>query len=74
MKDNGELVSEGDVLLRPKMASTLRTIANDPNAFYDRTSQLARDIVADVQEYGEKQKHVYVHEHVCTLTCVDVCT
>ena len=52
MKENGDLVTEGDILLRPKMAATLRTIASDPEAFYNPTSQLAQDIVADIAEYG----------------------
>ena len=52
VKENGDLVTEGDILLRPKMAATLRTIASDPEAFYNPTSQLAQDIVADIAEYG----------------------
>ena len=52
MKEDGTLVAEGDILVRPKMAVTLQRIADDPLAFYDPTSQLAQDIVADIAEYG----------------------
>ena len=52
VKEDGTLVAEGNILLRPKMAVTLQRIADDPLAFYDPTSQLAQDIVADIAEYG----------------------
>ena len=52
MRD-GELLKEGDMLYNPKLAQTFTTIANDPEAFYDPNSQLAKDIVADIAEYGE---------------------
>ena len=53
VKEDGSLVTQGDILERPKMAVTLETIADDPEAFYDPDSQLAKDIVADIAEYGE---------------------
>ena len=53
VKEDGSLVQEGDILLRPKLARTLEIIADDPNAFYNPSSQLARDIIADIQDYGK---------------------
>jgi len=51
VKGDGTLVQAGDLLVNPRLAKTLRTIAEDPMSFY--TGQLARDIVADLQDYGE---------------------
>ena len=55
VKENGELVEEGDTLVRPKLARTLEIISEDPNAFYNPSSQLAQDIIADIQEYGRQR-------------------
>ena len=54
MRD-GELLEEGDMLYNQKLADTLKIIADDPEAFYDPSSQLAQDIVADIAEYGEEK-------------------
>lgn len=51
MKPNGQLYEPGDVLRRPKLALTLRRIANDPFSFYN--GSLADDIVADIQYSGK---------------------
>lgn len=51
MKPNGRLYVPGDVLRRPKLALTLRRIANDPISFY--SGSLADDIVADIHERGK---------------------
>ena len=61
VKEDGTLVTEGDTLVRPKMAATLRTIADDPLAFYNPDSQLAKDIVADIAEYGECRQRAGDH-------------
>ena len=50
---NGELLKEGDTGYRPKLAVTLQKIADNPEAFYDRNDQLAKDIAADIQDAGE---------------------
>ena len=52
VKSDGTLVMEGDIITRPKLGNTLQTIADNPNSFYDPNSQLAQDIVADLQEHG----------------------
>ena len=52
MRD-GRLLVEGDILYNHKLAETFRRIAADPEAFYNADSQLAKDIVADIEEYGE---------------------
>jgi gamma-glutamyltranspeptidase len=59
VKPDGTLVTEGDTLLRPKLAQTLRTIAEDPNAYYNPDSQLAKDIVADIADYGISDINMY---------------
>ncbi len=50
VKPDGTLYKEGDVIRRPKLALTLRRIAEDPLSFYNGT--LASDIIADIQERG----------------------
>ena len=49
-REDGSPVSEGDIIKRPKFAKTLEIISRDPDAFYNPESQLAKDIVADIQE------------------------
>ena len=51
VKEDGSLVQEGDIMTRPKMAVTLRKIADDPFTFYN--GSLADDIVADIADYGK---------------------
>lgn len=48
VKPDGSLYQEGDLMKRPRLAATLRRIAEDPMSFY--TGSLAADIVADIQE------------------------
>lgn len=50
MKDDGSLVTEGDLLINPKLATTFRKIVADPMTFY--TGDMAWDIVDDIAEYG----------------------
>ena len=50
MKKDGSLIQEGDLLKNPKLAATLRRIADDPTTYYN--GSLARDIVDDIAEYG----------------------
>jgi len=51
VKDDGSMVTEGDLLVNKKLANTFRRIAFDPMTFY--TGSLAREIVDDIQEYGQ---------------------
>ncbi len=48
---NGNLLKEGGILKRPKLATTFEAIAADPLSFYQ--GSLAEDIVADIKEKGE---------------------
>jgi gamma-glutamyltranspeptidase/glutathione hydrolase/leukotriene-C4 hydrolase len=50
IKEDGTLITEGDLLKNPKLAITLSRIAADPHTFYNGT--LADDIVADLSDYG----------------------
>jgi gamma-glutamyltranspeptidase len=51
LNSNGGLLVEGDLFKRPKLAVTLRRIADDGAVkFYNGT--LADDIVADIQDHG----------------------
>jgi len=50
VKEDGSLIEAGDLLVNPKLAVTMRRVADDPLSFY--TGSLAADIVADLQEYG----------------------
>jgi gamma-glutamyltranspeptidase/glutathione hydrolase/leukotriene-C4 hydrolase len=50
VKDDGTLVTEGDLLVNQKLGTTFRRIAADPMTFY--TGSLAQDIVDDIKEYG----------------------
>lgn len=50
MKEDDELVQEGDIIVNMKLGQTLRRIAADPFTFY--TGSLAQDIVDDIAEYG----------------------
>ena len=53
MKDDDTLYKEGDTMTNSKKARTLKAIAEGgPKAFY--FGDLARDIVADIQEAGER--------------------
>jgi gamma-glutamyltranspeptidase / glutathione hydrolase / leukotriene-C4 hydrolase len=51
VKEDGSLVTEGDLLVNYKLANTFRRIAVDPMTFY--TGSLAQDIVDDIKEYGQ---------------------
>ena len=53
VKENGELIEEGDRIIDDKLADTMERIAADPMSFY--TGDLAADIVADLAEYGKLQ-------------------
>ena len=50
LKDNGQMVTEGDLIKMDRLADTLETIASDPASFYN--GSLAEDIVADLEEAG----------------------
>ncbi|KAK2151985.1 hypothetical protein LSH36_343g01029 [Paralvinella palmiformis] len=50
VKENGSLITEGDLLKNPKLGATLARIAEDPDTFY--SGSLADDIIADLTEYG----------------------
>ena len=50
MKQDGSLVKEGDLLKNPKLARTLRRIAEDPMSFYN--GSLAREIIDDINDRG----------------------
>ena len=50
IKENGEFVNVGDVIHRPKLAATLRRIADNPESFY--TGSLAEDIVREITTDG----------------------
>ena len=56
---NGELLKEGDIIKRPKMAKTLRRIAEDEFTFYN--GSLAQDIVKDIAEYGKNNTQINVN-------------
>ena len=56
---NGELLKEGDIIKRPKMAKTLRRIAEDEFTFYN--GSLALDIVKDIAEYGKNNTQINVN-------------
>ena len=46
----GNIKTEGEILINTKLANSLQRIADDPSSFYD--GSLASDIVADIAEYG----------------------
>ncbi|ELU09504.1 hypothetical protein CAPTEDRAFT_115649, partial [Capitella teleta] len=50
LKPDGTLVQEGDILKNPKLAQTLRRIAESPTSFYN--GSLAEDIVLDIRDAG----------------------
>jgi len=50
VKEDGSLIQEGDLLRNPKLAKTLRRIADDPMSYY--RGSLAQEIVDDVADYG----------------------
>ena len=51
LNSDGNLLVEGDLFKRPKLAVTLRRIADGgPTTFY--TGSLADDVVADIQDVG----------------------
>ena len=53
MKADDTLYKEGDKMTNPKMALTFKAIAEGgPTAFY--FGDLAKDIVADIQDAGER--------------------
>lgn len=71
LNPDGSLKKEGEIVKRPKLANTLIQIANDPNSFYNRNSQLAKDIVQDIQDLGGiitlddlEQYYIYEEEPV----------
>ncbi|ELT90576.1 hypothetical protein CAPTEDRAFT_2729 [Capitella teleta] len=49
IKEDGELIQEGDIITNEKLGQTMRRIAQDPMSFY--TGSLAQDIVDDIAEY-----------------------
>ncbi|CAH1772931.1 unnamed protein product [Owenia fusiformis] len=49
----GELYKEGDTIKMPKLARTLRTVANEGiESMYSKAGTLAADVVADINEAG----------------------
>ena len=48
--DGVTLLKEGDIVKLPKLAATMRQIADDPFTFYN--GSLAADIAADIQDAG----------------------
>jgi len=50
VKDDGSLITEGDLLINVKLGNTFKRIAEDPMAFYN--GSLAQEIVDDIKEYG----------------------
>ena len=50
MREDGEVIQEGDIIKDPTLARTFEKIANDPFTFYNGT--LAQDIVEDITEAG----------------------
>jgi gamma-glutamyltranspeptidase len=50
VKEDGSLVTVGDLLVNPKLGATFRAIQADPMTFYN--GPLAQDIVDDIKEYG----------------------
>ncbi|ELU07928.1 hypothetical protein CAPTEDRAFT_80444, partial [Capitella teleta] len=46
IKEDGELIEEGDIITNEKLGQTMRRIAQDPMSFY--TGSLAQDIVDDI--------------------------
>jgi len=58
VKEDGSLVTQGDLLVNKKLGDTFQRIALNPMTFY--TGSLAQDIVDDIQEYGQSQIFKYI--------------
>ena len=51
LRDDGEVVQEGDIIKDPVLAQTMQRIADDPHTFYE--GGLAGDIIDDLNDAGK---------------------
>lgn len=52
------------------MGKTLEIISEDPTAFYNPNSQLAKDIIADLQEQGNNNVIGFFYMYIALLNFV----